>query len=266
MSESVAELQFTAVSKSSEIWKSVSSVIMTIVDEASFEAGSTGLTFRSMDPSHVALVDLSWPNSAFERYECPSTIKFGLKMSDFAKIIKRSNSNDSIEIGLKGNSLNIKTTGGYTRHYKMNLIESADANASPLPKLSFEDKIDIRAAAFDKILRDIQVMSDNISIETIAGKMAVTFSGVSDNGNATVTIDYDDDKNNTENPVLQELAVKEDSKCTYNIDYISKIVKALGPASGAITIEYSSKKPLKLQFVLLNALKVQFFLAPRVDN
>jgi proliferating cell nuclear antigen len=128
------------------------------------------------------------------------------------------------------------------------------------------DKIVIRAAAFDKILNDIQVMSDNISIETIAGKKAVTFSGVSDNGNATVTIDYDDDKNNTENPVLQELAVKEDSKCTYNIDYISKIVKALGPVSGAITIEYSSKKPLKLQFVLLNALKVQFFLAPRVDN
>ncbi len=238
---------------------------MTIVDEASFEAGSTGLTFRSMDPSHVALVDLSWPNSAFERYECPSTIKFGLKMSDFAKIIKRSNSNDSIEIGLKGNSLNIKTTGGYTRYYKMNLIESADANASPLPKLSFEGKIVIRAAAFDKILSDIQVVSDNISIETIAGKKAVTFSGISDNGNATVTIDYGDDKNNAENP-LQELAVKEDSKSTYNIDYISKIVKALGPASDTITIEYSSKKPLKLQFVLLNALKVQFFLAPRVDN
>ena len=146
MSKSVAELQFTVVSKSSEMWKSVSSVIMTIVDEASFEAGSTGLTFRSMDPSHVALIDLSWPNSAFERYECPSTIKFGLKMSDFAKIIKRSNSNDSIEIGLKGNSLNIKTTGGYTRYYKMNLIESGDANASPLPKLSFDSKIVIGTA------------------------------------------------------------------------------------------------------------------------
>ena len=39
---------------------------MTIVDEASFEAGPTGLRFRSMDPSHVAPVDLSWPNSAFE--------------------------------------------------------------------------------------------------------------------------------------------------------------------------------------------------------
>jgi proliferating cell nuclear antigen len=265
MSESVTELQFTAVSKSSEIWKSVSSVIMTIVDEAYFEAGPEGLTFRSMDPSHVALVDLSWPISAFEKYECPSTIKFGLKMSDFAKIIKRSNSNDSIEIGIKDNSLNIKTTSGYTRYYKMNLIESADANASPLPKLSFDSKIVIGISALDKVLNDIHVISDNIGIETIAGKTPVTFSGANDIGTAMVTID--EKKNNTEN-LLQEVAVKENSKSSYNMEFISKIVRALGCASSSdtITLEYSSKKPLRLEFMASNALKVQFFLAPRIDN
>jgi hypothetical protein len=26
------------------------------------------LTFRAMDPSHIALVDLHWPKNAFERY------------------------------------------------------------------------------------------------------------------------------------------------------------------------------------------------------
>jgi proliferating cell nuclear antigen len=263
MSESVTELQFAAVSKSSEMWKSVSSIIMTIVDEAYFEAGSTGLTFRSMDPSHVALVDLSWPNSAFEKYECPSTIKFGLKMSDFAKIIKRSNSNDSIEIGIKDNSLNIKTTGGYTRCYKMNLIESADTNASPLPKLSFDSKIVIDISALDKVLNDIHVMSDNIGIETIAGKAAVTFSGSNDTGTAMVTVD---ENNNTET-LLQEVAVKENSKSSYNMEFISKMVRALGCASSdTISLEYSSKKPLRLEFTAFNALKIQFFLAPRIDD
>jgi hypothetical protein len=50
------------------------------------------------------------------------------------------------------------------------------------------------------------------------------------------------------------------------MDYISKIVRALAPSCDTITLEYSSKKPLRLEFVLLNALKVQFFLAPRIDN
>jgi proliferating cell nuclear antigen len=264
MSESVTELQFTAVSKSPEMWKSVSSAIMTIVDEAYFEAGPTGLTFRSMDPSHVALVDLSWPNSAFEKYECPSTIKFGLKMSDFAKIIKRSNSNDSIEIGIKDNSLNIKTTGGYTRNCKMNLIQSADTNASPLPKLSFDSKIVIGTSALDKVLNDIHVISDNIGIETIAEKAAVTFSGNNDASTAIVTIE-EEEKNNNEN-LLQEVAVKENSISSYNMEFISKMVRALSCASSdTIILEYSSKKPLRLEFTAFDALKVQFFLAPRID-
>lgn len=264
MSESVTELQFTAVSKSPEMWKSVSSAIMTIVDEAYFEAGPTGLTFRSMDPSHVALVDLIWPNSAFEKYECPSTIKFGLKMSDFAKIIKRSNSNDSIEIGIKDNSLNIKTTGGYTRNYKMNLIQSADTNASPLPKLSFDSKIVIGTSALDKVLNDIHVISDNIGIETIAEKATVTFSGNNDTSTAIVTIE-EEEKNNNEN-LLQEVEIKENSISSYNMEFISKMVGALSCASSdTIILEYSSKKPLRLEFTAFDALKVQFFLAPRID-
>jgi proliferating cell nuclear antigen len=265
MSKSVAEeLQFLANTKTSEIWKSVSSVIMTIVDEAYFEAGPEGLTFRSMDPSHIALIDLSWPKSGFEKYECPYTTKFGLKISDFAKIIKRSNSNDSIEIYLKDNSLNIKTTGGYTRNYRMNLVEGDAANTSPLPKLSLDSKIVIGTFALDKILSDIQVISDIITIETVNEKRNVVFSGSSDNGNAIVNIDYD--KSNTEIPMLQDMTVKENSKCSYNMDYISKIVKILNSSSDTITLEYSSKKPLRLESVLLNDIKMQFFLAPRVDN
>jgi proliferating cell nuclear antigen len=105
-------------------------------------------------------------------------------------------------------------------------------------------------------------MSDNIGIETIAGKTAVTFSGANDVGTAMVRID---EKNNTEN-LLQEVAVKENSNSSYNIDYISKIVRALGCASDTIILEYSSKKPLRLEFTAFNALRMQFFLAPRIDN
>jgi proliferating cell nuclear antigen len=270
MSKSMAaeELQLLAVTRTSEMWKSVVSGIMTIVDEASFEAGSAGLTFRSMDPSHIALIDLNWPNSTFEKYECPSNIKFGLKISDFAKIIKRASSGDSMEISLKNTSLNIKTSGNYVRNYKMNLIENADANASPLPKLSFDSKVVIGTSVLDKILTDIQMVSDNVSIETVAGKQVLTFTGTADNGNATVVIDDDSDKkNDTENHrLLQEIKVIETSKATYNMEYILKIVKALGSASENITLEYSSKKPLRLEFMLFGSLKMQFFLAPRLDK
>jgi proliferating cell nuclear antigen len=70
-----------------------------------------------------------------------------------------------------------------------------------------------------------------------------------------------DSKDKEENPLLavQQITVKENSKSSYSLDYILKIVKALTPVCNTITLEYSSKKPLRLEFVLLNALKVQFF-------
>ena len=278
-SKSVAEqeLHFLAVTKTSEIWRSISSAIMTIVDEAYFEAGPKGLGFRSMDPSHIALIDIIWPDTAFEKYECTSTVKFGLKISDFAKIMKRANPNDLVEVNANikasDNSLNIKTTGGYIRNYKMNLLTFGNEKSSPLPKLTFDSKMIIGAYALDKIMADIQVIANNMTIETIAGKSAVTFSGNTDNGDAIIMIDStnhngDSDRKEIEDPLytVQEVIVKENSKSAYNMDYISKIVKALAPSCDTITLEYSSKKPLRLEFVLLNALKVQFFLAPRIDN
>ena len=270
-SKSISELQFFTITKDSEIWKSVSSAIMTIIDEALFDAGPEGITFRSMDPSHIALIDINWPSSAFEQYHCSSTMKFGVRIDEFSKIIKRANSNDSIEIGVvqDNNSLNVKTSSsGYSRNYKMKLIEST-GNSSPLPQMTFNSKIVMRIAALDKILNDVGVMSEKITIDTsnnsISNNKTAIFSGDSDRGEVKVTIDANDDKSNVES--IEEITVKEDSKSVYNIDFISKIIRAIGhQLSNLVTIEYSSNKPLRLEFLLTSMVRIQFYLALSVQD
>lgn len=272
-SKSISELHFFTITKTSEIWKSISSAIMTIIDEALFDAGPQGITFRSMDPSHIALIDINWPSSAFEKYHCDSTIKFGVRIDEFSKIIKRANTNDSIEIGVvsDNSSLNIKTTGGgYLRDYKMRLIEST-GNRSPLPQMIFDSKIVIGIATLDKILGDVGAISEKITIDSSGistNKKTVIFSGDSDRGEARVTMDVDDDNNNKSKvELLEEITVKENSKSTYNIDFISKIIRAIGhQSSDLVTMEYSSNKPLRLEFLLSGVVKLQFYLAPRVQD
>lgn len=273
-SKSISELHFFTITKTSEIWKSISSAIMTIIDEALFDASPQGITFRSMDPSHIALIDINWPSSAFEKYHCDSTIKFGVRIDEFAKIIKRANANDSIEIGvaLHNSSLNIKTQsdGGYLRNYKMRLIEST-GNTSSLPQMTFDSKIVIGIATLDKILSDVGAISEKITIDSSGGgistnKKTVIFSGDSDRGEARVTMDANDD-NKSKVELLEEITVKESSKSTYNIDFISKIIRAIGhQSSNLVTIEYSSNKPLRLEFLLSGIVKLQFYLAPRVQD
>ena len=270
-SESVSELHFITVTNTSRIWKSVSSAIMTIIDEALFDAGPDGIKFRSMDPSHIALIDISWPSSAFEKYNCDSTIKFGVRIDEFSKIIKRANANESIQIAVQDNSsLNIKTTAGgsYLRNYTMRLIEST-GNSSPLPpQMTFDSKIVIRIATLDKILNDVGVISEKITVDSsnrIYNKSAAVFSGDSDRGETRVTMDADDDKSKVDS--LQAITVNENSKSTYNIDFISRIIRAIGhQSSDLVTIEYSSNKPLRLEFLLSGMIKLQFYLAPRVQD
>lgn len=260
MAEAKSELQFTALTRTAEMWKSISSAIMTIVDEAHFEADKDGLKFRSMDPSHIALIDISCPAAAFEKYECASPIKFGFRVDDFAKVIKRAGSNDSVELGLQDGMLNMKTLGGYTRNYKLRLIEGSSGSNTPLPKLEFDSKLVMAPAILERILSDIEVVADKITIETTEIRQVIC-STKGDSGEAIVTID---DKTGVEN--LHEISITKPSKATYSCEFMSKMLKAVGTSSEKVTGEFTSKMPLKLSFALPNAVKIEFFMAPRVED
>ncbi|MGH9909489.1 MAG: proliferating cell nuclear antigen (pcna), partial [Nitrososphaerales archaeon] len=87
-----------AKTKGPDEWRAITSAISTLVEEATFEATSESISFRGMDPSHVALIDILWPNSTFERFECDSAIKFGVRVDEFSKLIGRAEKNDSVEL------------------------------------------------------------------------------------------------------------------------------------------------------------------------
>ena len=249
---------FLARTTSPSEWKAVANSISTLVEEASFEATSEGLSFRAMDPSHVALVDLNWPSSAFEKYECDSQLKFTVRVEDFVKLIKRADTRDSVEISRANEeTLVLRIQDGYKREYKLHLIESTSA-PTPLPKLAFNSKLMMTEATFEKILSDISVVSDHTSIDTT--KDRVVFSGKSDAGSASAEMD----KSGAD---LLELDVKEDSKATYSIDYLLNITKAAGATSDTVICEYSSKMPVRLEFRLSEmGGTLWFYLAPRVEE
>jgi len=245
---------FSAKTSGSDEWKAILSAISTLVEEATFEATAEGITFRGMDPSHVALIDISWPNSAFEKYESDGDIKFGVRIDEFSKLIKRADKTEAIEISISDNMLLISI--GKNKQYKMRLIESS-ATDTPLPKIPYDTRISLANTLFDKILGDIQVVSDYLTIKTSAVK--AEFSGKGDSGEALISLQKQQDE-------LSEITVKEESAGTYSLEYLNPIVKAVGAASGSIICEYSSAKPLRIEFKVANMGRIHFYLAPRVES
>src|SRR2546428_14115269 len=73
----IIELRYRAVSRGSwmfdvkvkaEVLKEVVDVISTLVDEAKFNITKDAVSVKAVDPAHVAMVDLSLEQAAFESY------------------------------------------------------------------------------------------------------------------------------------------------------------------------------------------------------
>jgi len=248
-------LVFSAKTSGSDDLKAIISAISTLVEEATFVSNAEGITFRGMDPSHVALIDISWPNSAFEKYECDSDIKFGVRVDEFSKLIKRAEKKDSIELSISEDNL-LLVTIGKNKKYKMRLIESS-ASDTPLPKISYDAKIELTSSAFDKILGDVQVVSDYLTITATPSK--AEFSGKGDSGEVVISLEKDMEE-------LTDISVEQDSTGTYSLEYLNPIVKAVGTSAGSVTCEYSTAKPLRIEFKVANIGRIHFYLAPRVES
>jgi len=251
----VIDLVFSAKTSGSEEWKAVISAISTLVEEATFEATVEGISFRGMDPSHVALIDISWPNTAFEKYECDGDIKFGVRIDEFSKLIKRADKSNAIEINISDDNM-LLVTIGKNKKYKMRLIESS-ASDTPLPKIPYDTKLSLTSSSFDKVLGDVQVVSDYLILD--ATKLQAEFSGKGDSGEVNIVLEKSKDE-------LTELDVKADSSGTYSLEYLNPIVKAVGSSVETITCEFSSSKPLRIEFKVANIGRIHFYLAPRVES
>ena len=246
---------FSARTSGSDEWKAVISAVSTLVEEATFEATVEGISFRGMDPSHVALIDINWPNSAFEKYNCDSDIKFGVRIDEFSKLVKRADKSDSIEINISDDNM-LLVTIGKNKKYKMRLIESS-ASDTPLPKIPYDSIISLTSSAFDKILGDVQVVSDYLTINAIENQ--AEFSGKGDSGEVNIALENGKGD-------LTELDVKAESTGTYSLEYLNPIIKAVGSTVEAVTCEFSTAKPLRIEFKVANLGRIHFYLAPRVES
>ena len=64
---------------------------------------------------------------------------------------------------------------------------------------------------------------------------------------------------------MLEVGVKERSKTTLSLSYLSDIVKAAAPTSDIATLEFSTDMPLRLDFEQHRDGKLVYYLAPRVE-
>jgi proliferating cell nuclear antigen len=260
----IAETEFTCFARSSYEWKAVTAALQSIAEDVSFEVDADGVRSRAMDPSHVALLEISISSKAFEKFVCSRPTRFTTHLEDFSKIVKRADSKESIEISRTNSNgaLAMKIgSGHYRKEFELHLLES-DVKSSPLPKLSFTTRFKMDLSSFYQILMDVSTLSTYLTV--IVRPDRVILSGKGDSGNVEVTL------GKNQSGLLQEIEIlgeRDETKALYNLEYLLKLVKSVTPYSDIITFEYATKMPLKMEFAVGNREgngKIQYFLAPKI--
>ncbi len=236
-------------------WKYIVASLATLITEANFIADEEGLKLRALDPSKVAMVDLSIPSVAFDEYEVPSgeKVRIGVNFDDLNKVMKRSKSDDRVTFAIEGNRLNIILLGKAERRFSLPLIDIA---GEELPSLNV--KFDVMAKMMSDTLKDALTDAKLVSdtVELIGEPEVLRLLAKSDKGEVEA-------KFSQEAGSLLDYTVENPSNSTYGLDYFLDILKKAARVSDIVTLEFSTNKPLALTFELTGGGQLKFFLAPR---
>lgn len=240
-----------------KLFKDMLGAISTLIDEATFNLTSDGIKLRAMDPSRVAMVDFEWPKTVFDEYTCSEAMKICINISEMLKLLRRTGKDESAELSLdeKDNRLKLAITGTYSRTFNMPTLEVLDEEV-PTPKVTYNVQVKTTTGGLRKAIDDASLVSDHVQIEANNKKVVLTATG--DIMGATIEFE-------TGKEVLLDLAVKEQSKATFSLSYLSEIVKAASATSEIVTLEFSTDMPIKLDFHQEKEGKLIFYLAPRIE-
>lgn len=250
--------------QTSEEWKTVVSTLQNLTEEAAFDVDSSGVRFRAMDPSHIALIDLVWEAGGFEKFEFQGKgDRFVVRVEDFAKIIKRADKNDSITISRNGSSSSsdaLQIMLGDHRNFEFHLLDKESVSSTPLPKLDLASKFSMSSATLESVLDDISALTSHVRISAEPGG-TLTFSGKGDAGSAKIVFAPGE---------LVKFDSPQESDSVYALEYIQKVLKPASSSSDVVEFSFGSKMPLAASVNVgdpsKSKLKLTFFLAPRTSD
>lgn len=203
-------------------------------------------TIRTVDPAHVAMVDIGITSGYFQSYESSGeeVIRIPLeKVKGFNQLVKSS---DMVEIWTESGKL-VLTDGKLTR--KIGLLDPTEDSVK-VPKLNLPCIFDIESSVLNSAAKAGGTVSDHIEINVRNGKVTFLSAGDTDE----MELSYNVNKK------------IENAKSLFPLDYFSSIAKAI-PSSECV-VKLGNDMPIVISFSdgEKDELVCDYLLAPRVES
>lgn len=227
-----------------------------VLTDVNIHANSQGIKIMSMDGSKSAIVHVKLLASQFEKFECPTPVVMGVNMLSLFKILKSIKNNDVISFLVTEDTtkliIKIQNKEKQTEIISTLKLLDIDENLLHIPNIEFDSILTIPASDFQNHIRDLSVISNEITIKTDEESIILEVDGdfasqsIKINKKSTaITLDRSNETCNT-----------------FNLKYLLLFTKSSNLCN-TIEIYLKSNFPIIILYNVANLGQLKFCLAPK---
>lgn len=248
------------------LMKKVVDAVRELVTDANLDCNESGIGLQAMDSSHVALITFLLRSDGFEEYRCDRNIPMGINFATFSKLLKCSGNDDSITLKAddEGDTLNLifeSPKNDRVSEYDMKLM-AIDMEHLGIPDPDYDATITMSASEFQRICRDLSVISESVTIE--AAKDGVKFSAEGEMGSGTIQLKQTAGVDNDDAGATL-IEMNKPVSLTFSLKYFNMFAKAT-PLSGSVSMHMQEELPIMIEYKIEDIGYLRYYLAPKVGD
>ena len=237
------------------VWRYLVSAISKIIDEGVFVVSeSEGLRFRSMDPSHVIMLDMRFPRDVFEEFSVEGERSIGVNFEDLAKVLRRAKKEDRLILEADESTFKVTLQGRGLRSFSLPILDIT-AESIPEPQLEYKAVVKVMSDVYRDTVKDVELVGDVIRFHASQDEFRVTSS--SEFGEAEIIY-------TRESGTIIDMEVEDTQQASYTLEYFSDLSSATRVAD-TVTIKFSTDMPAEIVHELPQGATFSFLVAPRVE-
>jgi proliferating cell nuclear antigen len=248
-------MSFSLYLDQSRVLRAIIETLSSIIDETKVKITPKEFVITAIDPSRICLLKLKLGKETFSEYTCNKEFNIGLNLDDLDKILKRSSSNDMLELDFKESDQKIKIKmkkegSSRTRTFSLALLD-IDTEEIPIDRLfsiEYDASWEIEPGLLEEAIKDAEIYSEILNLKALKEE-GLLFSSNGQIGEMEYNLNLED---------LESSKIDETSTGAYSLNFLKAILKI---TQITIKLEMSLKTdhPLKIIFGLENEGELSFF-------
>ena len=153
-----------------------------ILVDCNLTIDETGIKLIATDTSHNVLIHLKLLAGNFEFFHCKAKTIIGINMTNLFKLIKTMGNNETLTLFIEScnsNKLGIQINNqdkNTQTVYKLNLLDISEEDIQ-IPAASFETELTLPSNDFQKLIRDMTSIGENVEIKSTGSTLVLNCMG-----------------------------------------------------------------------------------------